>query len=485
MACTTLLVGKKASYDGSTMTARNEDSGNGAYSPKTFIVVEPKDQPRHYTSVISKQEIDLPDNPMRYTAMPNAYEGEGLWSAAGVNAANVSMTATETITSNELVLSADPLMPSPYGQKEPTGGIGEEDLVTLTLPYIHSAREGVERLGMLHETYGTYETNGIAFQDIDEIWWFETIGGHHWMAVRVPDDKYVVMPNQLGIDYFDFEDAYGEKKNFMCSSDLKEFTEKYHLNTNKGAFNPRNAYGSHSDSDHAYNTPRAWDIERYFNPTTYNWYGENADYKPEDDNLPFALVPEKLITVEDVKYALSLHYNGTQYDPYGKYGDKSERGKYRPIGINRNNFLSCVQLRPYVPAEIMAVEWIAYSSNVFNAFVPFYANINKTPDYMKTGALVDTNDFYWANRLIAAMADASMPTCITFIERYQKNVQTKGHWYINQYDEKFISSKDITLLETANQEIADYVKTATDKCLRQVLDQRSNEMKNKYARSDA
>ncbi len=45
--------------------------------------------------------------------------------------------------------------------------------------------------------------NGIAFQDVNEIWWLETIGGHHWMARRVPDDSYVVMPNQLGIDAFE------------------------------------------------------------------------------------------------------------------------------------------------------------------------------------------------------------------------------------------------------------------------------------------
>ena len=56
------------------------------------------------------------------------------------------------------------------------------------------------RLGSLLEKYGTYEMNGIAFQDKDEIWWLETIGGHHWIARRVPDDVYVVMPNQLGMD---------------------------------------------------------------------------------------------------------------------------------------------------------------------------------------------------------------------------------------------------------------------------------------------
>lgn len=63
MPCTTLLVGKNASYDGSTLMARNEDSPSGQFTPKKFIVVKPEDQPRHYQSVISKVEIDLPDNP--------------------------------------------------------------------------------------------------------------------------------------------------------------------------------------------------------------------------------------------------------------------------------------------------------------------------------------------------------------------------------------------------------------------------------------
>ena len=72
MPCTTILVGKNASYDGSTLMARNEDSGAGHFEPKKMIVVQPESQPRHYQSVISKVEIDLPEQPMRYTAMPNA-----------------------------------------------------------------------------------------------------------------------------------------------------------------------------------------------------------------------------------------------------------------------------------------------------------------------------------------------------------------------------------------------------------------------------
>ena len=132
---------------------------------------------------------------MRYTSVPDALPGHGIWAAAGFNERNVAMTATETITSNERVLGADPLVVyrparGTEGEEgfepERPGGIGEEDMVTLVLPYATSARDGVRRLGALLEQYGTYEMNGIAFSDVDEIWWLETIGGHHWIAKRVP-----------------------------------------------------------------------------------------------------------------------------------------------------------------------------------------------------------------------------------------------------------------------------------------------------------
>lgn len=220
---------KKASYDGSTIIARNDDSGSGHYTSKKFAVIHPEEQPKIYKSVISHVKIELPEHPMRYTAMPNAEEGEGIWAACGVNEAHVGMTATETITSNPRVLGADPLVryqPAKDGKEEIPGGIGEEDIVYIVLPYIHSAREGVKRLGSLLEQYGTYEMNGIAFQDKDEIWWLDTIGGHHWIARKVPDDVYVMMPNQFGMDQFDLEDALSNQKEYMCSADLKEFVEK-------------------------------------------------------------------------------------------------------------------------------------------------------------------------------------------------------------------------------------------------------------------
>ena len=494
MACTTILVGKKASYDGSTMIARNDDSGSGHFTPKKFVVVHPDEQPKTYKSVISHVTIELPDDPMRYTAMPNAVEGEGIWAAAGVNEANVAMTATETITSNPRVLGADPLVeiqPAEDGKEEVPGGIGEEDIVCIVLPYIRSAREGVKRLGSLLEQYGTYEMNGIAFQDQDEIWWLETIGGHHWIARRVPDDSYVVMPNQLGLDVFDLEDALFEQKEYMCSADMREFIEENHLDLSfDDCFNPRDAFGSHEDSDHVYNTPRAWFGLRYFNPHTMKWEGEDADYTPESDDLPWCMVPEKKITPEDVKYVLSAHYQGTPYDPYLSYGDKSMSGAYRSIGINRNDFMSLVQMRPEGGAAFGTLEWVAYASNAFNTMVPFYADVEETPEYLSnTTAEVSTDNYYWCSRMIAAMADASYHRSLFHIERYQMHVMAKGRELLHTYDALLAEEKDAAnrqkLMQQANNAIAEMLKKETQDTLDKVLFELSSQMKNAYSRSDA
>lgn len=90
MPCTTLLVGKNASYDGSTLIARNDDSQSTRFTPKKLAVIHPEQQKREYETVLSHLKIQLPDNPMRYTAMPNALKGEGIWAASGINEAEVA-----------------------------------------------------------------------------------------------------------------------------------------------------------------------------------------------------------------------------------------------------------------------------------------------------------------------------------------------------------------------------------------------------------
>ena len=486
MSCTTILVGKKASNDGSTMIARNDD---GYFDVKKLIVNEAKKGPFVYESKIGHLKIEIAEDRMRYTSSPSVDDAHGLWEAMGINEANVAMTATETITSNSRVLAADPMVrfqKGKDGKEDIPGGIGEEDLVTLVLPYIHSAKEGVLRLGALLEKYGTYEANGIAFSDHDEIWWLETIGGHHWISKKVRDDQYVIMPNQFGLDNFDFSDAFGEQRENLCSSDLKEFVEANHLNLQNdgGSFNPRLSFGSRTDADHVYNTPRAWFMGRYFNNLSIKWDGPDAQYNPESDNIPWALVPDRKITIDDVKYILSSYFQGTKYNPYQK-ADYPEKGIYRPIGISRTGLMAVLQLRNDVPEELSAIEWICFGSNAFNGIIPVFTNVNKMPAYLSDVTLdVSTNNFYWNSRLIGALVDPYFGKSIMHVERYQAALINKGRNIIQKFDKDMISRGDYSLTEKANEEVAKMADEETKAVLAKVLLVASEGMKNSYSRSD-
>lgn len=484
MPCTTILAGKKATNDGSTIISRNDD---GPFDTKQVVVVAPSKQTKKYKTVISHLTVELPDNPLQYTMVPNVNRKNGLWPACGINSANVAMTATETITSNPRVVGADPYVNYKKKEgknKEVPGGIGEEDIVALVLPYIKSAREGVLRLGQLLEKYGTYEANGIAFSDSDEVWWLETIGGHHWIAQRVPDDAVVIMPNQFGMDRYDFKDAFGAKKNHLCSADLKEFVEKNNLYTGKGeGFNPRLAFGSRSDSDHIYNTPRAWFMARYFLERTNVWDGPAAEFTPESNDIPWSFVPERKVTVEDVRYLLGSYYQGTPYNPYDSKAEKA--GKYRVIGVPNSDVCGILQIRGYMPDSIKGVHWYSLGGSGFTACFPFYANVDKLPDYLsKTSETVSTDYMYWQSRLIAALTDAHYGSAIIFDERYRNSVFNKGRELLCQYDEKMIAGGERKLLEEANKKITDMVKKESDKALGNVLKNASEHMKTRYHRGD-
>lgn len=521
MACTTILVGRGASYDGSTIIARNEDDEPGSFNNKKLIIVKPEEQPRTYTSVNGHLTIQLPDDPLQYSETPNSFTSDGVWGEAGMNEANVAMTATETITTNARVLGADPLVPYQPAKgtegeagyvAERAGGIGEEDLVTIVLPYIRSAREGVERLGHLLEEYGTYESNGIGFSDVNEVWWLETVGGHHWIARRVPDDCYVTNPNRLGIDQFDFKDAYGEQRDYMCSADLRDWMRLHHLDLDwqsEDEFNPRHAFGSHSDMDHVYNTPRAWMMQRTLNPRDEIWDGPDADVTPHDDDIPWCRQPDEKITIEEVDYILALHYQGTEYDPYGKLGTDATRHLFRPIGINRTCERSIMQIRPYAPQACRSVHWITFASTPFNAAVPFFANVDAMPHYVSdTTSEVTLDSYYWASRLLAVLGDSDYAGTHEATAGYKQAVAALGHENLFRTDRQLagetsddvqgdvepMAPADVTratrnaearaTLAAANQRMADELKAQTQTMIANALQATSVNMKNAFSMAD-
>lgn len=460
-SCTTLLVGKKASIDGSTMIARNEDSGSGS-EPQKFVVITPEQQGNEFNAVLSGCGIRLPKDPLRYTSTPEADESQGVWAASGINEVNIAMTATETITTNSRVLAIDPYVED---------GIGEADFVSIVLPYIHSAKEGVLRLGELLEIYGTYEANGIAFSDAEEIWYMETIGGHHWAAVRIPDDAYVVAPNRLNIDHFDFASEMT-----LCSQDLEQLIENYQLNPDFEGINLRHIFGSSSEKDTRYNNPRAWYIQKHFSGTVA---------EPIDQELPFVCYPKQKLSVEDVKWALSSHFQNTPFDPYGT-GTETQKTQFRSIALNRNQQVHILQIRNHVPAAIAGIHWLAFGPNTFNGVVPFYAAITKTPlGYCDTTKTYDPTNSYWLGRTLALIGDSDYDRYSDLANRFEMETMAACRRIQQETDRKASAEKEPTrLLEEANAEMAElYLKNATT-LLGKMVESGSNKMALRFSLAD-
>lgn len=435
--CTMFLAGKKATLDGSTIVCREEDYSN-AFDPQRFVYVKPTEQPRHYESKSTSFKIDLPDDPVGYTSTPDADSSAGVFAAGGINQHNVSMTGTLTITTNSRILGIDPF--------NTTDGIGEEDLVTLVLPYIKTAREGVKRLGHLLGKYGTYESNALAFGDHEEVWYMETIGGHHWAAVRIPDDAFVIGPNRLTIDNFDFA-----SDKTACSPDLQDLIDRNQLNPAlDGHYNLREIFGSQTVTDAHYNNPRVWYVQQQLS--------DNPTGNPTDQNLPFICHPRRRISIEDIKRVMSSHYQGTPYDPY-----EHDQVPYRSIALNRNLELHILQIRNGVPDAVSGVHWLAFGPNAFNTVVPFYANVTNTPaSYRDTPTDFAYGSMYWLTHTIAAIGDAHYEQARVAVEAYEQQVVATCRQIQRTTDQEVDTASPQDQLTHADQRMADIaMKEAT------------------------
>ena len=231
-ACTTILVGKKASIDGTTMIARNDDTFR-PITPQKFIIEPARHgEKKHIKSWLNKFEMDLPEDAQRVPAVPNVdYKHRGYYDESGINQENVAMSCTESTYGNERTLAFDPLVKD---------GLDEDCMQTSVLPYIHSARDGVKYLGKLIAKYGSPAGNSVLFSDKDEIWYMEIVTGHHWVAERIPDDCYAATGNRVAIEQVDFDNP----DYFMWSEGIQEFVEKHHLNPDHEGWNFRHIFGT-------------------------------------------------------------------------------------------------------------------------------------------------------------------------------------------------------------------------------------------------
>ncbi|GKT03009.1 C69 family dipeptidase [Furfurilactobacillus sp. WILCCON 0119] len=405
-ACTSIMVGKKASLDGATYIARNEDRVVAIHPKRFFVQPAVSGRSETYVSPYNQLTVPLPADGLRYTATPNADPTDGPNEEDGFNEANVGESATESVYANEKVLAYDPFVKN---------GFAEDSLTTLVLPFIHSAREGVEYLGKLIKQYGSAEGNGIQFNDHNEVWYMEIVTGHMWVAVRIPDDSYAVAANQIAIEDIDFTDP----KNYQWADGIQQFVADNHLNPDENRWDFRHIFGTNTKKDHHYNTPRVWFAQRFLNPTT------TLNQTPESPDMPFIRKAERKISVEDIQYILKSHFDETKYDPLGD-GTPAERKVYRSISLSRTAQSHILQMRDSDRLGNAGIQWVEMGVPTFCPYVPFFTNATDTDESYRTVAeKMDLNDAFWLYEALATIVEAHYTDFIEDDLDYQKDL---GEW---------------------------------------------------------
>ena len=439
--CTTIIIGQEQTADGSMIVARSEDWD--AMEAKNYEIFEGTDNgPREFVAKDSPFRCELPEKALGYSAL-SPYNLHGHWGSAGFNTAGVGMSATESIFSSDEVLKHDPLVEN---------GVAENSVFNITLPYVHTAREGVERLGMLIEKYGIAEGFGIGFVDSKEIWYLETACGHRWLAYRMPKDQYFVTGNQSRFRTYDPND----KENYLTSADLIEFAEKHGLyNPAQGAFDFHEAYARDIKLDTTYNYPRVWGLQQFFSPEIKNDVTKNT--------FPVFAKAAHKVTLTELRTAFRFHYDNTEHDPYLNSNPKEP---YRPVSIFRTTQTHLLQVRPELPQAIGCVNYVAMGMADLGVFLPLYQGITSYPEaYTKGNGESSDDSAYWKFRKIMVLGMTNYNKYAPVIKEAYAKFEAETDQRQREMEEEYLR-----IYKTQPLHAQDLLQAFSDKILNSALD---------------
>ena len=439
--CTTIIIGQEQTADGSMIVARSEDWD--AMEAKNYEIFEDTDNgPREFVAKDSPFRCELPEKALGYSAL-SPYNLHGHWGSAGFNTAGVGMSATESIFSNDEVLKHDPLVEN---------GVAENSVFNITLPYVRTAREGVERLGMLIEKYGIAEGFGIGFVDSKEIWYLETACGHRWLACRMPKDQYFVTGNQSRFRTYDPND----KENYLASADLIEFAEKHGLyNPAQGAFDFHEAYARDIKLDTTYNYPRVWGLQQFFSPEIKNDVTKNT--------FPVFAKAAHKVTLTELRTAFRFHYDNTEHDPYLNSNPKEP---YRPVSIFRTTQTHLLQVRPELPQAIGCVNYVAMGMADLGVFLPLYQGITSYPEtYTKGNGESSDDSAYWKFRKIMVLGMTNYNKYAPIIKEAYAKFEAETDQRQREMEEEYLR-----IYKTQPLHAQDLLQAFSDKILNSALD---------------
>lgn len=402
-ACTGLLVGKKASADGSVLISYAADShtlyGELYHWPA-------RDWPEGARLDIREWDTGKPLGQIRQA--PHTYAVTG-----NMNEHQVAITESTFGGREELV--------------DTTGILDYGSLIYIALQRSRTAREAIGVMTGLVAEYGYYssgETFSVA--DKNEAWIMEMIGkgpgrkGAVWVAVRIPDDCIAAHANQARIHRIPFDDP----ENCLYSPDVVTFArEKGYFRGKDADFSFANAYCPVNFEALRSCEARVWSFFRKYNRETERYL---AYVKGESDEpMPLYVKPERLLSVQDVKDGMRDHFEGTEFDmtrdpgagPYGSpyrwrpltfEVDGKTYVNERAIATQQTGFVIVPQMRNWLPDPIGGVLWFGVDDANTAVFVPVYCSVTNVPECFRpgNGSLTEFSwtSAFWIHNWVANMA---------------------------------------------------------------------------------
>lgn len=404
-ACSNLIVGKKASVDGSVLVSYNaDDYGMFGYLCHYPAGTHPKGTMRQiydWDSGVYHGEIE--EAPVTYNVIGN------------INEFQLSIGETTYGGREEMVDS--------------TGILDYGSLIYVTLQRAKTAREAISVMTSLVEKYG-YNSEGETFSicDPNEAWIMEMQGtgagskGVVWVAMRIPDDAICAHANQSRIGKFNMKD----KKNVLYSKNVISYARKMGwFNGKDSDFSWKNTYAFPDFSGRRFCDARVWSF--------FNHYADDFDrYLPwalgkdkDAEDMPLWIIPNRKLSVADVENGMRDHYEGTAlaldttsigggiYEmPYRPTPltftvDGKQYFNERPISTQQTAFTFVSQLRSWLPREIGGVLWFGNDDANMVAYTPVYCGNTTQPTcYNTKGADAVTfsaDNAFWLCNMVSNM----------------------------------------------------------------------------------
>lgn len=470
-ACTSFLVGKNASADGSAFITYNQDDYGmfgrlgyypaATHAPGTLRAIVDGDT-NHYLG-------QIPEAEQTYAVM------------GYINEHQVGITETTFGGRPEL--------------EDPSGIIDYVSLMTIALQRSRTAREAIQVMTDLVQKYG-YASSGESFSiaDPNEIWILEMIGkgpkekGTVWVAVRIPDDCIASHANHSRIHQFDRND----KENVMYSKDVISFARKQgYFKGNDRDFSFSQAYAPADFGALRYCEARVWSfynkwvdgMDRYLNYVDGRHIGQEAP-------MPLYFKPKQKLSLQDVMNSMRDHYEGTPFDitndagagvyqaPYRptplewKYEGKTYFNE-RPISTQQTGSSVVVQLRGHLPNAVGGVLWYANDDPNMAPYTPVYASATQAPacydDKTASGVKFSWNSAFWVQNWVSNMTYPRYAQLFPSVEAERQTIE--GRCLAEQQQ---VDRKALELLKNDSVEAVKYLTEYSGNRAQQMLESWKN-----------